>query len=412
MKTDYTYESSTGPSRLDYQLMGSHVPGSGASNFDILGPENVPGLTKYKYKIDLPEGTNATDIQWSVDTNTASFDGPTNQVEVTVVFANTKADWIKLSVSFKVDGMEECPSKQIALVRVQVANGTFTRPGKASTGSTGNFSFLVNPPGGGAAPNWITTHSPGSEYNRFTYNGTNQAEEPFKSVDSNGGGGGPAYRAETKVTLTSPTERPTAQRQIQVGYIQHLVQSGSATYATTPAGRKRTVRTAGSGSNSIDWLSSTTGPGRTDEWPWYDESARERGGGSGSWCKTISLTDSPTFLIAGEYSPNCAGNANKNKTLTTGSFKDSFTIFVAARTTDTALDADEHYFQQAHTHWTVNYRWPVAVPAVSIVTFAGPYFRPTAPSEIEVNIVPAATLGNRPYQRQLPDDKCPGNPFV
>lgn len=368
--------------------------------YNIIGPENVPGLSKYKYKIDVPSGKTATKITWTVDKATAGFDGSTNKVEVTVTFQNTTADWIKLRADFTMDGKCECAEKQIALVKVDVEAPTFTKPGKPSGSSPGSKKvFLVNPPPLPATPTWVTTNDPGSNCGAFTYNGSNQPAEPRKKIFSNGGGGGAAFEGKTKVTLTAPTEKPTAIQRIQVGYIQHLTTSGSADYATTPAGGNRTVVTPVA--LSLDWLSSPCSPGGTDEWPWYDEDVRATGSGTGSWSKTFTLTDSPALSIPAQYNPNKTTDGNATKPISTTSASDHFAIQVGARTLDTDLTADKHYFDEAHSTWTANYAWPV-VPGVSIVTTGTTWIKPGSPSELSVNIVPGATNGNGPFLRWIP----------
>lgn len=358
-------------------------------NYTIIGPANVPGLSKYKYKINIPVGKAATGISWTVDKPTASFDGATDKVEVAVRFQNTKEDWIKLKATFTMDGRTECAEKQIALVRVEVGPPTFTHPGKASGSSTGTKIFLVNPPAPPATATWVTTNDPGSDRSKFTYNGTLQAAEPRKFVDSRGGGGGPAYKATTTVKLTSPSQKPDALQRIQVGFIQHGSDSGSATYA---GGLTRTVRTPTA--NTVDWYSSSA----TDEWPWYDTTARETGSGTGTWSHALSMDDSPGLSIPAQYKPNDPADPHSTNAITSASETFAFVIRIAARTLDTELDADKHYFDESNSTWTVNYVWP-AVPGTSIVTVGAAWTIPGGPSEVKVNVVPTSMNHNAPFLR-------------
>lgn len=342
----------------------------------------------------------ATDISWSVDKATATFVGPTNQVEATVEFKNTKADWIKLKATFKVSGKSECAEMQIALVKVDVGAATFTKPGKPSGSNGGTWPFLVNPPAPPAMPMWVTTHDPGSNCGAFTYNGMNQAAEPGKFVDSDGAGGGPAYKASAMVTLTAPAEKKDALQHIEVGYIQHGHHSGSANYATTPAGGKRTITIPTT--NSVDWLVEPCNPGATDKWPWYDSTAMRTGAGTtGSWNDTIELDDSPAMFIPAQYNPNDAADPNKTKAITTGSDTLAFVIRMAARTKDADLDANKHYFDHANSTWSVNFAWPV-VAGTSIVTTGPAWTKPGSVSEIGVNVVPSITLAWPPFLRWIP----------
>lgn len=362
----------------------------------IEGPADVPGLSKYKYRIKVPGGKTISDIRWSVDKPTASFDGATNAVEAIVKFTNTQADWIKLKAVFKLDGVDECASKQVALVRVEVGAGTFTNPGKAGSSNAGTKIFLVNPPAAPAVPTWIVTHDPGSSCASFTYNGTLQAAEPRRLVSSDGGGGGSAYHAEATVTLTSPAEKPAALQKIQVGYIQGGEDSGSATYATTPAGLKRTVRTPAG--VTVDWLSNPCHPGGTDEWPWYDSGSRETGTGTGTWSKSIKLSDSPGLSIPAQYNPNDGIDVNQTKAILSAAETFAFVIRMAARTLDNDLDADKHYFEESRSTWEVDFAWP-APAGVSIVTTGAAWTTPGSAKEIEVNVVPTSTKHNAPFLR-------------
>jgi len=363
----------------------------------ILGPDDVPGLSKYRYKIEIPEGKTATDIVWTVDKTTATFEGPTNQVESTVKYANTKADWIKLQATFKIDGDPKSAEKQIALVKVDVGPATFLRLGKPKGQDSGPQPFLIRP------STWVTRHDPGSDCAAFTYNG-NQAPEPSKVVLSVGGGINAAYDAITDVTLTSPTEKPAALQQIQVGYIQHASASGSAAYDTTPPGKKRTITTPAN--NALDWLSSPCSPGGLDDWPWFHKHDRETGSGTGSWTKTFHLDDDPAVAIPAQYNPNCASEPNRTKPLTSATITYAFVIRIGARTLDTDLGADRHYFDEANSTWSIDFAWPV-VPGITIVTIGPAWTKPAEASEIDVNVVPANTNVQAPFLRWIPDNECP-----
>jgi hypothetical protein len=383
--------SKSGPSSSGPPSCASSPCPPTTCNFTILGPPDVPGLSKYKYKIDLPAGKTASNIQWTVDKPTAGFAGAANNVEVAVTFQNTKPDWIKLKATFTLDGKNECAEKQIALVQVEVGAATFTKPGKAAGHGNGSKVFLVNPPATGT-PTWVTTHDPGSDAAAFTYNGTNQAAEPRKFVGSNAGGGGVAFDASTQVKLISPPEKPAALQKIQVGYIQHGADSGSSRY---DGGGLRTVTVPTT--DTVDWFASTA----TDEWPWYDQGSRETGTGSGTWTGTLTLNDSPGLSIPAQRNPNNASDPNATKPLTTASETFAFIIRIAARTLDTDLGADKHYFDEAHSTWSANYVWPV-VPAVSIITTGPAWTKPGSASEVSVNIVPTSVNHNGPFLRWIP----------
>lgn len=364
-----------------------------ACQYSITGPANVPGLSKYKYRIDIPSGRTPTNIVWTSDKPTATFEGATDKLEAIVVFQNSKPDWIKLKATFTLDDQRECAEKRVALVKVEVGAPTFHNLGTPSGISAAPFVFLVNPPAPPAVPTWVITNDPGSDVSKFTYNGTSQPGEPRKRVLSNGGGGGPAYDASATVTLTSPAEKPDALQKIQVGFIQHGSDSGSATYS---AGLTRHVATPTSA--TVDWLSSTSGAGGTDEWPWYDATARATGTGTGTWSQTLKMNDSPTLAIPAQYKANDPSDAHSSDALTSASETFAFVIRIAARTLDSELDADKHYFDESNSTWSVNNVWPV-VPAVSIVTHGTSWVVPPNPSEVDVNVVPTIINHNPPYFR-------------
>ena len=360
--------------------------------FSISGPANVPGLSKYRYAINVPAGKTATGISWTIDKPTASIEGATNQVEAVVKFQNSKADYVGAKATFTLDGNQVCAVKQVALVKVEVGTAKLTNPGKASE-YYGSKVFLVNAPASGEAPKWVTTHDPGSDWAKFTYNGTKQAVETKVVVKSKTDDGDPAFKAESKVTLTSPAEKPDALQKIQVGFIQHESDVGSSSYT---GGLRRTVATPTS--VTVDWLTNTTGLAATDEWPWYDTTARATGAGTGSWNTTLTMQDSPVLSIPSQYNPNDAADPDRNRGLTSATEAEGFVIRIAARTLDGDLGADKRYFAEANSSWRVNFAWPVTV-GVSIVTVGPDWTRPGDPSEVDANVVPAVINANDPFMR-------------
>ena len=364
--------------------------------FSITGPSNVPGLSQYQYQIALAPGQTPTNIKWTVDKATASFSGGTSAASVTVVFKNTGPDWIKLKATFTLNGKNQCAEKQIALVQVKLdppaLDGT---KGKVSSSNL-NAAFLVTPPVSGP-PIWVTTFTPGSNAAAFTYNGGAQAAEPASLVRSSGGGG-TGITASAKVTLTSPAQKPTAHQNIQIGFMQAAADAGDYSYATAPAGQKRTVTIPTN--TTVDWLS--TPPSATDEWPWYDKSARVTGTGSGTFTTTINMADSPGFLIPRQYNPNNAADPNKSAAIASGKDVFAFTLRMGVRTLDADLKANNHFFAEGETTWATNFVWPVT-PGVSIVV-AGPntWTIPATPKEISVNVVPSVTNHNMKFLRIVP----------
>ena len=355
-------------------------PSPAPCRFTINGPANVPGLAQYQYEIALPVGKTATNIQWQSDKASATFEGPTNQARVTVNFAAGLADFITLKATFLLDGVAECATIQVAMVRVQVGDRVFRNPGLASNGAL-PYAFLVNPPAPPAVPHWVTRHVPGSDVAAFTFNGNAQAEEPGNLLASSTPAGDPGFRAQTTVKLTAPPERPAALQRIEVGFLQGGADAGNAQYGVAPNIHQRTVTVPTT--ITVDWLSNPRD--NNDLWPWYDANSRDRGTGSGTWARTLTMADSPSTVFPMERNPN-AGNHDP---ITVGHDTLAFETRIAARTLDSALGANTLFFDHGHSTWAANFIWP-PVPGVSIVTFPGGtnWILPAKPRALEVNVVP------------------------
>jgi hypothetical protein len=398
---------------------------SGACTGTVDGPADVPGLSEYQYGIHLPAGQAASGISWTVDKPTAAFDGPTNQPTTLVKFQNTKADYITIQANYTTNGSSQCGTKQVAVVKVDIAKAIFTNPGKASGSGGGSSVFLVNlpiPPGlyvptpacvGLVSPVpppgafWVTTLTPtaanpdpGKNANCFVYNGGPQAAEPQKFIDS-AAEGGPAFQAQTDVTLTSPAEKPTAQQRIQVGFIQSITHSGNALY---PQNLTRVITTPTS--ITVDWLSNPQNA--NDLWPWYDSghfascpantNSTETGSGAASWTRTLCMSDSPKRPIPAHYNFNDRNDQFRSVGLISARDYFDAIIRLGVRTLDNDLAADTHYFDEAHSSWRLNYHWPVAA-GLSAVVLGPDWTRPGAPSEINVNVVPSITNHRAPFMR-------------
>ncbi len=387
-------------------LFGSPSP----CNYHIIGPADVPGLSRYKYKLDLPKGTTATDIQWTRDKATATILPPSNKVEVEVEFANTTADWIKLRADFKVNGHPECAEKEIFLVKVEIKVSTATLENRgipAGKNDPHTRVFLVTLPPPPDPPNWVLKATPpktGEDCAVFTYNGGLQNPEPSKLVEA-----APeisstyaAFHAKVDVVLTAPEKKPDALQQIELGFIQNGAASGTATYSTNPAGLKRTLTTPTN--NSLDWLDLPCTPAPGNKWPWIDPEGNKTGAGTGTWSDFIDMFDRPSITIPAKYNPNNTSDPNTAADLATAAPSYHFKAIAAAHTKDTDLGADKRYFDYAHVNWSVDFRWPVPTPPTSFVTIKAPMQLSTAVTEIDVNVVPTITnCTYAPYARYIPD---------
>jgi hypothetical protein len=391
-------------------------------NYHIEGPSDVPGLSQYTYELQLPAGDVAAGLKWTADKPTASISavvGSTgaSAIQAVAVFQNTKPDYINLKASFTLKGKQACAVKPVALVQVTVLPATFTNNALPSSTVDNRYSYLVKPPVPASTPRpwWTITHTPGSDWEQFVYVGGRQraqAAEPGVVLDSHTAGGPPAYTATSAVALTSPPEKPNAQQRIEVGFIQAGTDTGTANYA---GGLTRTVMVPAT--TTVDWmLSASKGPGKNDEWPWYSKKSRKTGEGSGSWTSDppLSMADLPGLGVPTKYNPNDASAANSGNKIVSATETFSFTLHMGARTLNSALGADTHYFSEADTSWKANFVWPLATPNLSIVTASAPWTTPAAPAEIPVNVVPTTTNHNIPYFRwnpaTCPPAVCPLNP--
>jgi hypothetical protein len=402
------------------------VSAAKACTYSIDGPADVPGLSSYSYAIHLAAGETATGISWTADKATASFVGAITNAQATLQFQNTQADFITVRTDFTSNGTSQCATKQVALVKVDVGHASFSNPGRALGAMPADRKvFLVNPPPPLTSPPaactqfiplplpaWVTflvpTRSvpdPGSRWRCFIYNGPSQAPEPRVREISNGVRG-PAFLAQTRVTLTSPAEKPDAQQHIQVGFIQHGIHSGTASYPQSNSSSNLTRIVKIPATQTIDWLSST--PSTHDRWPWYDAGhvggcpagtvSTSTGSGTSSWSSTLCMSDSPNMSIPASYNPNDATDPNGSQLLLSSVGSIAFVIRIGARTLDTDLAASRQYFDEANSTWKLNIHWPV-VPAAKYVVVGPDWTIPASASKISVNVVPTVTNGNGPFLR-------------
>jgi hypothetical protein len=377
----------------------------------IDGPANVPGLSSYTYSLHQQSGVG---ISWSIDKSTAKFNGATDQPKVVVSFQNTQPDWIEIKATYNLGAGQCTAKKNVALVKVDIGKPSFETPGRPSGTADFHDSFLVNPPADHSAPNWVTTFDPNALcwtptgpnagcWNKFTSNTTPKDREPAFLIKSagarkpNGLSLGEAFVAESDVTLTSPAEKPDAVQHIQVGFIQEAYDVGVAFYQ---GGLTRSI--AIPTIDTVDWLTSPKGPASDDEWPWYDnDQASKTGTGTILWRDTLQMSDSPADTIPKKYNPNDSSDLNSNKELEShnNSHQDSFDLYIAARTLDSELDADRHYFKQAHNVWEANLIWPVVENASTVRVFQKDWDIPSAPGEVNVHVIPARINGDVPFLR-------------
>jgi len=79
-----------------------------------------------------------------------------------------------------------------------------------------------------------------------------------------------------------------------------------------------------------------------------------------------------------------------------------FIVRMGARTLDSTLGADQHYFSEGEATWTVKYVWPVVANVGITKVGPTPWAAPTVPIEINVDAVPMNININIPYARWIP----------
>jgi hypothetical protein len=388
------------------------------SKFSLDGPADVPGLSEYTYKINpgTALAVGVTLISWRVDKlSTASVNEPANMFSAVVKFQNTHADLVTITAAFLYGAAAHCEvKKEVALVKVDIGKAYFETLGRPSGRPDFQDIFLVKAPTDHSAPNWVTTFDPDAAcwtprganagcWKEFTSNTTPKGREPAVFVKSagarkpNGQSFGEAFVAESDVTLTSPVEKPEALQKIQVGFIQKGYDTGLAFYQ---GGLTRAV--AIPTLDTVDWLTSPKGPAPDDEWPWYDnDQASKTGTGTGLWRDTLQMSDSPSDTIPKKYNPTDDLDLNSNKELLPhdSRHRASFDLYIAARTLDTDLGADKHYFKEAHDVWEADLIWPVVENVSTVRIFNDDWDKPSAPSEVNVHVVPARINGDTPFLR-------------
>jgi hypothetical protein len=73
---------------------------------------------------------------------------------------------------------------------------------------------------------------------------------------------------------------------------------------------------------------------------------------------------------------------------------------MAARTLDSDLGADTHYFNEAGSYWWATFRWPVG--SGSIITHGTGWTRPSLATEIDVDYVPTQIDLNPNFAQFIP----------
>jgi len=345
----------------------------------IIGPENVPGLSTYRYSVTVDPGSIVTINSWRTSRRTATIAASTAPNSTEVEFRN-RPFMVTIFADVILNGQSSELSLDVAVVEVDPGTPTFTAGGAYVLGGVPNvpYSFKVTVP-----YTYVTRFAPGSNLAAFTaLGGTPAPGEEYMRFTSSGSA---AFTARTTPTLTAPPERPEAIVFIQAGYIQNYFGAGAWRYT-----RRGTRTIIEADSNSVDWLSNSNVPGPTDEWPWYDTIARWQPATAIETTTTLTLRDTPSTFL-----PKFANPASPTPgTLTGGRKNENFSLHFCARTTDAVNEAETRYFTHGVSSWTVTYR---IAGATTVDTTPNRWRAPRNPTRAEVDIVPSARLGNFPF---------------
>lgn len=356
-----------------------------ALNVTIVGPENVPGLSEYTYRLDQ----SASNITWSVDKSQAHIVGPTNQQTVTIKYDNTDAVIVRVSATATIANSLTTTTLDVAVVKVEVTDPVFETPGKPVFANLTNNSCLV---ADDPEKTWVTVHDPGSDWAAFKYAGTYQAHEPLVGV-STANEQDVAWSTSTYVTLTAPPARREAIEHIEVGYIQQTLEaSHDAKYGVIGTDQyKRTGKVPAS--MGLDWLDSPTEPGPGITWPWYADSWKtpQVPASGNMWGDTIAMNDTPTHAFPKEWNPNNPGDPHATDEIYRGIIVRNFILQIATRTKDTAEHAEKHYFQQTWAVFILSVDYPPNLTASAVTKPTG-WTTTNTVTEIPVHITPAVIL--------------------
>lgn len=378
-----------------------------SGGFTIVGPSNVPGLTQYTYTLKAPDsGTVATNISWTTNSTNATVVSGATTSNAVIAFKNGVAELVTITARYKVDGENKVATKDVAIVKVEIAE-----PGPGSylsqqfgTGIPGNdLAFINNPPN--QNPAWVTRFDPGSNCIKFVYHGTTKAAEPYVVIDSGGPPVGNFMVINALVTLTAPNARKGALQSIELGYINKLSVAGAAYYKTFPPDKQRNIVVPTL--DTLDWLQAVPPEDAAvcpaTGWPYYETPVRGQGN-TGTWTTPgngIHWADSPRIPVPAKYNPTDNMDANKNAALTEASIGFVFTVRVGVRTIDADNGANKHYFSHTEFPLILRFQWKNNGGTGSAFGAAA-WTRNQNPTEIDVNVVPSVINHSPKFLQWIP----------
>lgn len=365
----------------------------------IVGPENVPGLSRYEYRLLFPKGFAATNVKWSIDGNPpdALLVGATHLFNQTVEFKNLRPATITLSAVYTLTAVPGgtqstvTNTQVVSINQVQLFNRASSTPavGEDALPFSGDISFLVSD---SPEKRWVTSNDPGSDSQKFVYKGSYRLGEDFVLIRTSDNPAINAWNVSVGVTLSSPPTSPHSLGSIEVGWIQ-INTIGAATAKYTPnVGTPTLTRTGklpNAAVNGLDWLFQPPLPAPDNLWPWYKTTSMAKPTGSVDWTAIVPLSDRPVFALPRRWNP-LGGGLNATALIDKGTFTEHFTPKFSVRTTDRKNFADLSYFVHLQTTFTVKGVFPT--PSQSLVGSATWQVSPSPTKIPDLNITPAVIL--------------------
>jgi hypothetical protein len=384
------------------------------------GPTVVPSLSQYTYTVNALPFTN---VQWLAPNGGAAIVGPANKASVTIKFGPGPSI---VDLKAKANGL--LVEMKITDVFVDVTNKNFTTTAPTNTPAVQAFNpnaqsqFQVDPNDakkgalvpnkGDPNPGWVLTHTPGSNFKAFTFTGKAKGTEKALLTRTKTA----LNTGNVNVELTLPAKANLNDiKQIEVGFIQHDTDDGTGTYQNKKRRQYFVGGKAGLTVTGLDWYDGSTlqafnagqnylkkqvilPPPATDVWPWYDPATGNFTPAKAAKTDTgpISMTDSPSFRVPRFFDGLAAA---PKIPLLNAALSNIFDLSIAARTKQAG--ADNHFFAEYQSQWTVNYNVMVNNKGgynAAVGGLAQNWSKTNAPTELDVNLVPAGAAANYPYR--------------
>lgn len=442
----------------------------------FIGPQVIPGSSMYEYEVAIPKTPfkDVTYGKWTVDNAQVAqvilqgqryIGGNVTDFRAVVRFQNEPGvvhlkltgakvlgnrDWTPPPLEIVVFGFALMYDKPVGKITLSDATGAyksptkgdFTIPDKESAfGAFGRYQ-LTQPEGVKYPDKLPWQHSPGSDATWFE----GQRKRPgfpfpergveIKLVSAGGdpNTGDAKLDARTKVArgisgvflsqlvqvVFPPGYGPEATdkikrelyKKIQIGFIQTVTNSGSASYGEKK-NIKGTLRRVPRYNFSLDWLSpSETGkPGPDEVWPWYGGASTPRQLKDGKLAVLLAFKDGPSFGAPFQW---------KDRTGTTWyavnlEGDDRFKLHIAAQSLDShvngnqadllnnGFNGDQRFFAIAVRDWTAHFEYDLsAKPAdrlngTKVATIDDKWRILGSAESLQVDVVPATIAVLYPY---------------